>query len=285
VNYSVFAYPGNKATLSDWVVDHLPQHRVYVEVFGGAAGVLANKPPSHNEVYNDIDEDLVQFFDVLRDRHDELVEWLRRVPYSREKYEEWVIPWYEEDWRPDDPVKRAGVFFYHRCVGFGGKYRYEPGFATSTTRNQARTFAAQAERLATVADRFREVVIENLDYQALIETYDDPEGVFYLDPPYYNSRCRYRHGGDFDHDDLAAVLRDVDAKWIASYGDLPPSIQDQTEATVERTVRYQMGTGNNDEASSSTETLAMSYEPASTPAFVDHRQQTLPSSTDGGEGT
>jgi len=114
MNYSVFAYPGNKASLSDWIIEHLPDHRLYVEVFGGAAGVLANKPQSHNEVYNDIDEDLVQFFDVLRDRHEELVEWLRRVPYSREKYNEWVVPWYHEDWRPEDPIERAGVFFFHR---------------------------------------------------------------------------------------------------------------------------------------------------------------------------
>lgn len=283
MNYSVFAYPGNKASLSDWIIEHLPDHRLYVEVFGGAAGVLANKPSSHNEVYNDVDEDLVQFFDMLRDRHKELVEWLRRVPYSREKYDEWVKPWYHEDWRPDDPVERAGVFFYHRCVSFGGTYQYEPGFGTSTTRNQARTFSGQIERLDEFAARFQEVVIENLNWRELIEKYDDPEGVFYLDPPYYNTRDRYRHGRDFDHEELAEVLQDIDAQWIASYGELPPSVQEQAETVVERNVKYHMGAGYNGGAAPSTETLAMSYEPASTPTFIDHQQQRLVSVADGGE--
>lgn len=267
MNHSVFGYPGNKASLSDWVLDHVADHRLYVEVFGGAAGVLANKPPSHNEVYNDIDEDLVQFFDVLRDRPDELVEFLQRVPYSREKYDEWVVPWYHEDWRPDDPVKRAGVFFFHRCVAFGGTYQYEPGFATSATRNQARTFSGQVDRLEEFADRFREVVIENLDWWEALDKYDDSDALFYLDPPYYNTRNRYRYGKGFDHDELASALEDVDADWIASYGELPPSIQDQAETIVDRTVRYQMSAGYNGDADSSTETLAMSYDPTSIDLF------------------
>lgn len=284
MNHSVFGYPGNKASLSDWIVEHLPQHRLYVEVFGGAAGVLANKPPSHNEVYNDVDEDLVQFFDVLRDRPDELVDWLQRVPYSRQKYDEWVKPWYHEDWRPDDPVKRAGVFFYHRCVAFGGTYQYEPGFATSTTRNQARTFSGQVDRLEDFADRFREVVVENLDWRELLEKYDDPDAVFYLDPPYYNTRCRYRHGRGFDHEEFAAGLQDIEADWIVSYGELPECVQEGAETVVNRTVRYQMGAGYNGEVDPSTETLAMSYQPASTPRFVDHRQKTLIQTGGGGNG-
>lgn len=291
MNHSVFGYPGNKASLSPWIIKHLRDHRVYVEVFGGAAGVLANKPPSHNEVYNDIDENLVQFFDVLRDRPDELVEWLQRVPYSREKYNEWVKPWYHEDWRPDDPVERAGVFFFHRCVAFGGTYQYEPGFATSTTRNQARTYAGQVDRLEEFADRFREVVIENLDWRECIEKYDDPEGLFYLDPPYYEARCRYRHGRGFAHDELAEVLLEVDADWIISYDALPDGIQEQAEAVVDRTVKYQMAAGYNGEPDGSTETLAMSYrpdqfdEPDGPAPFVDAQAQLdqFVAATDGGE--
>lgn len=269
MNYSVFAYPGNKASLSDWIVDQFPAHQCYVEVFGGAAGVLANKPPSHNEVYNDIDEDLVQFFDVLRERGAELVGWLEGVPYSRTKYEEWVKPWYDEGWRPDDPVKRAGVFFFQRCIAFGGTYQYDPGFATSSTRNQARTFSGQIDRLEDFAERFDEVVIENLDWQDCIDTYNSASTLFYADPPYYNNRHRYRHGHDFDHEAFANVLDEIDGEWIVSYGKLPPSIQEAPVEVFDRTVRYNMGSGYNGEGKPSTETLAMSYDPDSVPSFVD----------------
>jgi len=54
-----------------------------VEVFGGAANMLLNKPPSPVEVYNDIDSDLVNLFLVIRDRREEFVERFRLTLYSR----------------------------------------------------------------------------------------------------------------------------------------------------------------------------------------------------------
>lgn len=281
MNHSVFAYPGNKAALSEWIVGYFPAHQCYVEPFGGAAGVLANKPQSHNEVYNDVDEDLVQFFDVLRERGDELIEWLEDVPYARTKYDEWAGRWYSEGWRPRDPVRRAGVFFYLRCTAFGGTYQYPGGFATSSTRNQARTFAGQIDRLKGFARRFDEVVLENLDWRACIERYDSETTLFYGDPPYYANRCRYRYGHDFWHEGFAEVLAEIEGDWIVSYGELPPKIEAAAVATDDYAIRYQMGAGYNGEGRPSTERLAMSYDPVQRDPFIE-RQRTLAEVADGG---
>jgi hypothetical protein len=85
-------------------------------------------------------------------------------------------------------------------------------------------------------------------------------------------------------DQLAAALEDVEADWIVSYGELPPVVQEQAETILDRTVRYQMGASYNGESDPSTETLAMSYQPASTPSFIDAStaQATLVQA-DGGE--
>lgn len=284
MNHSVFAYPGNKSSLADWVSGHLCQHKCYVEPFGGAAGVLVNKPESYNEVYNDVDEDLVQFFDILRERGAELKDWLQKLPYSRKKYEQWAEPWYSEGWRPEHEVKRAGVFFFLRSTSFGGTYQYPGGFAISSSRNQARTYAGQVGRLEEFAARFRNVVIENRDWAEIIESYDSDETLFYLDPPYYNTRCRYRHGHEFDHKELASTLDNIEGNWLVSYGDLPPAIEKVAETVAERTVRYNMGAGYNGEVEPSPQTLAMNYDPSSTPSFVDEStaQQKLTAAADGG---
>ncbi len=86
---AVFPFPGGKSRFASWILDQTPEHTCFVEVFGGAARVLANEDSdtSDVEVYNDRDGDLVQFFEVLRDRTEELVEWLDRTPYSREIYD------------------------------------------------------------------------------------------------------------------------------------------------------------------------------------------------------
>jgi DNA adenine methylase len=59
---AVFPFPGGKSHLASWITEHT----CYVEVFGGAAGVLFNKPRSDVEVYNNRDRVLVQFFKIFR---------------------------------------------------------------------------------------------------------------------------------------------------------------------------------------------------------------------------
>jgi len=271
---SIFPYPGNKAKHADWVLRHFPEHQCYVEPFGGAAGVLANKPESKVEVYNDRDGDLVQFFRVLREQGRELSEWLSNVPYAREQYEEWAPAWYDDGWRPDDPVRRAGVFFFLRATAFGAKYRYKGGFATSTSRNQAYTHQNQIERLRAFAERFRgQVVIENLDYQDALDRWDGADTLFYCDPPYADARFRYREGKDFDHEAFANALQDVDGEWIVSYSVPPEPVRAVAETVVSRTTKYQMAAGHNGAADEVTEQLVLSFDPERVDPFVDGQSQ------------
>jgi len=154
-----------------------------VEVFGGSGAVLVNKPESHTEVYNDLDGDLVQFFEVLREREEELVEWLNLTPYAREQHQEWKEDFYSGE-RPDDPIERAGRFFYLRYSQYASKYRTASGFAGAHQRNKARKLRNATEKLHEFADRFKNVQIENLDYAEVIDRYDSEDTFFYRDPPY-----------------------------------------------------------------------------------------------------
>lgn len=178
---AVFPYPGGKSQLSSWILEHLPEHTCYVEVFGGAGNVLINKDPevSDVEVYNDLDSDLVQFFEVLRDRHDELVEWLEAVPFSRELHQRWV-ELFHNGYRSSDSIKRAGQFFYLRYAQWGSGYDRPCGFATGKTRSEAQSFSNKVDRLDQFAERFADVIIENEDWQDLMERYDGPETVFLI---------------------------------------------------------------------------------------------------------
>lgn len=265
---SVFPYPGGKGRQSEWILDKMPPHDTYVEVFGGSGALLYNKPVSKNEIYNDLNDDLTQFFTVLREREDDLVDWLRTVPYSRRQYEEWVEAFFDGD-RHADPVERAGRFFALRFMQFGGDISMKNGFKVRAKRSPARTFDNARERIHDLAQRFSQVIIENCDYCQIFETYDDTDVdvVFYADPPYIGKEHYY--GVDFDHDAFVDVLTGVDSDWMVSYDELPQGLENYTVISRER--RHRMARGG----SKVTEYLVCNFDPTDRSRFVgDGAEQT-----------
>jgi DNA adenine methylase len=94
VTRPVIRYYGGKWKLADWVISHFPKHRCYVEAFGGAASVLMKKKPSRVEVYNDLSDEVVNLFQVLRDpgTAKELRRRLSLTPFSRTHAVELLSP-------------------------------------------------------------------------------------------------------------------------------------------------------------------------------------------------
>lgn len=76
--------------------------------------------------------------------------------------------------------------------------------------------------LPKVQERLKKVVIENLDFERLIKTYDRPNALFYLDPPYVGTERHYTvQFGEADHLRLAEALKGIKGRFILSYGDVP----------------------------------------------------------------
>lgn len=81
-----FNYFGGKYMHANWIISKLPKTKSYVEVFGGSGIILINKPPCQIETYNDLNSSVVNFFKVLRERPEELIEQIYLTPYSREEF-------------------------------------------------------------------------------------------------------------------------------------------------------------------------------------------------------
>jgi len=182
--------------------------------------------------------------------------------------------------RPEDPVERAGRFFFLRYAQFAGDISMKNGFKVRAKRSPARTFDNARYRLEELAERFRDVIIENRDYQRIFSTYDDTDVdvLYYCDPPYTKAKDGYYRGPRFDHAQFVDELARVDGHWMVSYGDPPDDLEDLATTVVERSYNRSAGKDNSDR----TERLYLSYDPAATPRFVDGQQQTLVTSTDGG---
>lgn len=272
---SAFPYVGGKTRLAGWITDHLPDHTVYVEPFGGSASVLLNKPRSSIEVYNDRDRDVVQFFEVVRERPDELAEWVRRTPYSEELHQEWVQAFYSGE-RSDDPVERAGRFLFLRYTQYAGKYKNPSGFKRDTARTRvgdSATWKTVPERIAEVCDRLQGVSIQDRDFAEVIDHYDGEETVFYCDPPCLNKEDSYLVD-DFQHADLADALEGIDGYALVSYTDCPDGLYDGWEE-VSRGHYHDSGARKDEDEEEVTERLILNYDPETVPTFVDAEQATL----------
>lgn len=257
-----FPYPGGKGEISKWIIDIMPAHDTYVEVFGGAAGVIYNKPRSKYEIYNDHNEDLTQFFTVLRDRPDELSAWLESVPYSRAQYEQWVAEFYNGV-RPDDPIARAGRFFSLRYMQFLGIASSPNGFKTRARRSPARTFDNARKRIHSLARRFNQVTVESQDYQAILEKYDDSavDVLYYADPPYIGGEDQY--SGEFDHGVFVDCLHEVENDWMVSCSTIPEGLSEYT--IVEQQSHHRMTRSSNGVC----ERLVCNFDPEERSVFAN----------------
>ncbi len=215
-----FGWYGGKYNHLDWLLPLLPKTKHYCEPFGGSAAVLLNREPSPIETYNDLDGELVNFFRVLRDQKDRLIEAIGLTPFSREEFE---LALRVEEGISD--LERARRFYVRaRQVRTGlaqtatvGRWAHcrltsRAGMAGAVSR-----WLGAVEDLPYIAQRLLRVQIEHSPAIEVIKRYDSKETLFYCDPPYpHESRgdsnaYAYEMSNE-DHYELANVLHSVAGK-------------------------------------------------------------------------
>ena len=216
---SPIPYFGGKAALADRLISLFPEHKTYVEVFGGGGSILFTKEPSSLEVFNDLSGNVINFFRVVRDREGMFPDLYNRACLSPFSREEWRFC---KDHLNDDPdpVERARRFFVLARYSFGGMLG--AGFALTVSKpgGKARAFGSALCMLPAISERLREVEIEMKDFRDVIRLYDSQETFFYFDPPYLPET---RRSGGYecemtlaDHKDLVSRLLNIKGKAMLS---------------------------------------------------------------------
>ena len=214
----IMRWHGGKWRLAPWIISHFPEHRVYVEPFGGAGSVLLRKSRSYAEVYNDLDGEAVNLFRVVRDRGDELRALLELTPFARTEFIESYEP-------SSDPLEQARRTCARSFMGFGSNsHNRKTGFRSNSNRSgttPAHDWANYPAALDAIIERLRGVVIECRDAKEVIAAHDSHETLIYVDPPYVagtrDKGSDYKFEmSDSDHIDLAMFLSDAKGMVIVS---------------------------------------------------------------------
>ena len=227
VTRPVLRYHGGKFRLAPWIISFFPPHQTYVEPFGGAGSVLMRKERSNCEVYNDINDEIVNVFRVLRnpDTAERLQRMVALTPFARAEFE----AAYEQT---DDPVERARRTVARAFMGFGSGAafsKHATGFRTGVrgdrNRSASHDLTTWPDVVPAFVDRLRGVTIESRDALYLMERMDSADTLFYIDPPYPLStrgnargvRQKYAQElTDADHRSLAGVLHGLKGMVVLS---------------------------------------------------------------------
>ncbi|HZO74147.1 MAG TPA: DNA adenine methylase [Ktedonobacteraceae bacterium] len=215
-----FGWYGGKYSHLNWLLPLLPRTKLFCEPFGGSAAVLINREPSPVETYNDLHGEVVNFFRVLRDKKEALVEAIGLTPFSREEFE--IACGSSTGLSDLERARRFYVLARQVRTGLaqkasGGRWAHclltsRAGMAGAVSR-----WLGSVEDLPAIAQRLLRVQIEHASAVEVIQRYDNEETLFYCDPPYLHDsrgdKNAYAHEmTNEEHRELAAVLHNVRGK-------------------------------------------------------------------------
>lgn len=215
-----FGWYGGKFSHLDWLLPLLPDCVHYCEPFSGSGAVLLNREPSLVETYNDIDGEAVNFFRVLREEKENLIEKIALTPFSREEFK------IACELDPNlTAVERARRFYVRaRQVRTGlaqtaslGRWANCKNTSRSGMSGVVSRWLGGVVQLDFIAERLLRVQIENRPAIEVIKLYDSSDTFFYCDPPYIHDTRGDTSSYGFEMDDnqhreLAKILNAIEGK-------------------------------------------------------------------------
>ncbi len=205
---------GGKRQLRETVSLLIPSNiSSYIEPFGGGGWVLFYYHRwADLEVYNDLDNRLVNLFRVVKYHPCELAREMCYLFHSREQFLSLIQNPGETD------IQKAARFMFVLSRSFGGRGKH---FGVSY-EGSIKSAGGLIERVDKISKRLDKVIIENLSAMDLIPQYDTENAFFYFDPP-YSSGAGYEvvSAAKFEHERLRDTLKNIKGRFLLSYDDAP----------------------------------------------------------------
>lgn len=213
---SPIKWVGGKARLVNKLLPLIPHHKGYVEVFGGAGWLLFAKKPVKWEILNDLDSNLMNLWNVIKNYPNEFIKSFEYVLISRDLFNTYKEKYKNNDYKNE--IEQAHILYYLLKAGVGASLPDGGGCGFGAAKDKSRLRINQIpDDINNAYERLKAVIIECADFRRIFKTYDSEDTFFYIDPPYRNTaRSSYSVGNftDEDYIDLGNICKQLKGKFL-----------------------------------------------------------------------
>lgn len=214
---SPIKWVGGKKKLLKHLLPLIPEHEGYVEVFGGAGWLLFAKERSKWEVLNDLDKNLFNFWNVVKEHKDEFIQSFEFEIISRAQFDMYKDTYINKTY--SNKIQQAHILYYILKAGYAARLPDGGGASFGIAKEKSRLVLDNIfDDITSAHQRLKEVTIEARDFRKIVKSFDSKSTFFYFDPPYRGSAHDYPVGffSDQDYKDLANACKLIEGKFILS---------------------------------------------------------------------
>jgi len=202
-------WAGGKQRLLPTLLPHLPREGRLIEPFVGAGSVFMNA--GDRPLYiNDLNQDLVAMYEILRDRPAEYIQRAQSLFTEGMLSPSAYLAARSAFNAATDTMERASLLLYLNRFGFNGLYRVNRRGEYNVPYGHLKKLPSlPLDRLVTMSAKLQDATITNFDFREVMRIAESGD-VVYCDPPYASpasnsmSFTGYTAGG-FTHADQAEL--------------------------------------------------------------------------------
>jgi DNA adenine methylase len=221
---TILKYQGSKWSIAQWIISNFPseyEKMTYLEPFFGSGAIFFNKKRSVVETINDLDGNVVNLFNVIREQPEELARLIEFTPWSREEYSKSYT-------MTGENLEDARRFLVRMWQAIGAKSSDITGWRSNIKAlngNVPQWSTKLPQKILDASWRLKHfrnflVQIENRPAVDCITRYNRNNVFIYADPPYIRSTRSGRiyacEMNDQDHIELLELLKKHSGKIMLS---------------------------------------------------------------------
>lgn len=198
---SPFRYAGGKFYARKLILEHIPPHTHFVEPFAGGASIFFAKAKAEFNQLNDIDSDLINVFEVIRDYPMDLISFLKKRDFALSRIPEVLVSevqlngylpakkelhnFFKNDFIPLDNIEEAGRWFYLNRTSYSGIMNFQNmywGYGDKYSM-QPKNWP---QNILKTSNKLQDVSLTSVDFEEVIDNAVDNSFLF-VDPPYFGA--------------------------------------------------------------------------------------------------